>query len=65
VLLVQVDEYGCQAIFHCYDNALQPSNRLNDGNDVERRKGTAARRLAALPREIPTVCGKLCRHHAV
>ena len=44
-------------LFHCYDNALQPSNRLNDSSDVERRKG-AAKRLSALPREFPPLCGK-------
>ena len=57
-------DYGCQAVFHCYDNALQPSNRLNDANDVQRRKGSV-KRVAALPREFPTVCGKSCRHFVV
>ena len=59
MLLMQVDEFGCQGLFHCYDNALQPSNRLNDSSDVERRK---VKRLAALPREIPPACGKPRRH---
>lgn len=49
---------GCQGImFSCYDNALQPSNRLNDVNDAERRKGPM-KRLTALPREFTSLCGK-------
>ena len=58
MLLMQVDGYGCQGIvFNCYDNALQPSNRLNDSNDTGRRKGSL-KRLATLPRDFPSICGK-------
>jgi len=60
-VLLQMDDHG---VFHCYDNALQPSNRLNDTKDTERRKATV-KRLAALPREFPTVCGKPRRHRII
>ena len=61
IMALQVDDYGCHGVvFHCYDNALQPSNRLHAGNNVERRKGAvgAVKRLAALPRDLPSVGGK-------
>jgi len=66
MLLMQVNEFGCQGIvFSCYDNALQLSNRLSDSsNDTERRK-TSVKRLSALPREFTSLCGKPCRHLAV
>jgi len=60
LLMMQVSEFGCQGlVFSCYDNALQPSNRLNDScsSDAERRKASV-KKLSALPREFTSLCGK-------